>query len=622
MTIAEGSNSLGTPLVPLTSTSPSASPSPRERLYIVVVGHVDHGKSTVVGRLLADTHSLPDGKLERVRATCDRTGRPFEYAFLLDALKDEQSQGITIDVARVFFHTDQRDYVIIDAPGHNEFLKNMVTGAARAQAALLVIDAAEGVCENSRRHGTMLSLLGIQQLAVLVNKMDLVGWSEEKFSAIEAEYRAFLEKLGLHPTCFVPTSGRDGDFIADASTKAPWYEGPTVVDVIDGFVPAKPPTLRPFRMPVQDVYKFTGQGDDRRIVAGTVVSGSLAVGDEVVFYPSGKRSRVRSIESFAHALPQSVDAGHATGFTMTEQTYVMRGELAARSGDTPPRVATRLRASVFWLGKVPLSMGKDYVVRLGTARVSMRVERIHSVMDASTLGSAERAQVERNEVADCTLVLARAIACDVTEVDETTRFVIVDDYEIRGGGIIREALSDRHGWVREKVQVRDAKWERSGVALEARVARYAQRPGLVVITGDSAGERRRALARELESDLFARGRLVYFVGIANILYGVDADLGRDEHTRAEHVRRLAEVAHLMLDAGFILVLTAFDLSADDLDVIRAAAPAEAIVPVWLGGSPPPHQEAALAVPDEEPLTGAVARIERALEDRGILLRAS
>jgi len=613
MTIAEASSSSPAELV-----SPRL---PRERLYIVVVGHVDHGKSTVVGRLLADTHSLPDGKLDRVRALCERTGRPFEYAFLLDALKDEQSQGITIDVARVFFHTSARDYVIIDAPGHNEFLKNMVTGASRAQAALLVIDAAEGVCENSRRHGTMLSLLGIQQLAVLVNKMDLVGWSEAKFRAIESEYRIFLDRLGLHPACFVPTSGREGDFIASATARAPWYSGPTVVEVIDAFGAAKPRTAQPFRMPVQDVYKFTGQGDDRRIVAGTVVSGSLAVGDEVVFLPSGKRSHVRSIESFGHTPPRSVEAGSATGFTLTEQTYVTRGELAVRADDPPPRVATRLRASVFWLGKVPLVTGKDYVVRLGTARVPMRVERVHSVMDASTLGSTERAQVQRNEVADCTLVLSRPIACDVTDVEETTRFVIVDDYEIRGGGIVREALSDRHHWMREKVQVRDAKWEPSAVALEQRVARFAQRPGLVVITGDTTGERRKALARELEADLFARGRMVYFVGIANILYGVDADLERDEPARFEHVRRLAEIAHLMLDAGFILVITAANLSSDDLDVIRAAAPAEAIIPVWLGDSPPPHHEAALVVKPEEPLPNAVRRIEGVLAHQGILLEA-
>jgi bifunctional enzyme CysN/CysC len=242
-------------------------------------------------------------------------------------------------------------------------------------------------------------------------------------------------------------------------------------------------------------------------------------------------------------------------------------------------------------------------------------------MDASTLGSTERAQVQRNEVADCTLVLSRPIACDVTDVEETTRFVIVDDYEIRGGGIVREALSDRHHWMREKVQVRDAKWEPSAVALEQRVARFAQRPGLVVITGDTTGERRKALARELEADLFARGRMVYFVGIANILYGVDADLERDEPARFEHVRRLAEIAHLMLDAGFILVITAANLSSDDLDVIRAAAPAEAIIPVWLGDSPPPHHEAALVVKPEEPLPNAVRRIEGVLAHQGILLEA-
>src|SRR5580765_5804124 len=191
-----------------------AQPVAEERMNIVIGGHVDHGKSTIVGRLLADTHSLPEGKLEAVKALCERTAKPFEYAFLLDALKDEQSQGITIDAARVFFKTAKRHYIIIDAPGHIEFLKNMITGAARAQAALLVIDAREGVQENSRRHGYMMSMLGIEQLAVLVNKMDLVGFDQSAFAGIEREYRAFLERVGVKPAAFIPVAGRDGDNVA------------------------------------------------------------------------------------------------------------------------------------------------------------------------------------------------------------------------------------------------------------------------------------------------------------------------------------------------------------------------------------------------------------------------
>src|SRR5690349_10691298 len=277
---------LGQTSTSIAPPAPHASaPVGTQRMNIVIVGHVDHGKSTVIGRLLADTHSLPEGKLEQVRAQCELNSRPFEYAFLLDALKDEQAQGITIDAARVFFQTESRPYLILDAPGHIEFLKNMITGAARAEAALLVIDAAEGVQENSRRHGYMMSLLGIRQLAVLVNKMDLVDWDQAVFDRIVREYGAFLDQVGIRPAAFIPVSGRGGDNIADRSPHLSWYEGPTVLQALDAFQSEPAPVDQPFRMSVQDVYKFTKQGDDRRIVAGTIDSGSVKVGDPVIFYP-------------------------------------------------------------------------------------------------------------------------------------------------------------------------------------------------------------------------------------------------------------------------------------------------------------------------------------------------
>ena len=301
-------------------------------MQIVIGGHVDHGKSTIIGRLLADTHSLPDGKLEQVKALCERTAKPFEYAFLLDALKDERAQGITIDAARVFFKTAQRDYIIIDAPGHIAFLKNRVTGAARAEAALLVIDAKEGVRENSRRHGYMMSMLGLKKIAVLVNKMDLVDFDRAVFDRIEAEYRAFLQQVDVRPARFIPVAGRDGENIATRSTLMPWYDGPTVLEMLDQF-PAEPAAMhQPFRMPVQDVYKFTNRGDDRRIVAGSVESGSAQVGDEIVFYPSGKKTVIKSLEAFHRAAPVRAASGEAAGLTLQEQIYVARGELATLVG--------------------------------------------------------------------------------------------------------------------------------------------------------------------------------------------------------------------------------------------------------------------------------------------------
>lgn len=590
-----------------------------ERLHLVIAGHVDHGKSTVVGRLLADTGSLPDGKLEQVRELCARTARPFEYAFLLDALKEERAQGITIDTARVFFRTPRRDCVILDAPGHVEFLKNMVTGASRAEAALLVIDAKEGIQENTRRHGYLAGMLGIRQLAVVVNKMDLVGWDRDVFGRIVAEYRAFLRGAGVEPLHFIPACARDGDNLATRSALAPWYDGPTVLEQIEAFHPATQPVERPFRMPVQDVYKFTEGGDDRRIVAGTIESGSLSVGDDVVFYPSGKRARVRSLESFNRPAPALVEAGQAVGFTLDQQLYLSRGELATRAPEPRPEVTSRFRASVFWLGRDPLVPGQDYVVRLGTARAPMRVETIHHVLDADALeasgapGNGAVAEVGRHQVADVTLQLGRAIAFDLADdLAATGRFVVVDDYEIRGGGIVRAALPDRQAWARDKVLLRNWKWEPSFLSADQRAERSGHAPLLLLLTGpEDGGAARKQVARELEARLFAAGRQAYFLGIGNVLYGVDADLERRREERAEHMRRLAEVAHLMLDAGTVLLVTAAELTREDLEVISTGVEPSRIVTAWLGGEVTTN----LAVDAGLPESGAVEQLERLVSER-------
>lgn len=604
-----------------TSAPPSSAAPSRERMTIVIGGHVDHGKSTIIGRLLADTGSLPEGKLEQVRENCERNAKPFEYAFLLDALKDEQAQGITIDAARVFFKTVRRDYIIFDAPGHIEFLKNMVTGASRAEAALLVIDAHEGVQENSRRHGYMMAMLGIRQIAVLVNKMDLVEHAQSHFEGIVREYSAFLDQIGIKPACFIPVSGRGGENVARRSTAMAWYSGPIVLDALDGFQTEPLPFDKPFRMPVQAVYKFTKQGDDRRIVAGTIDTGVVKVGDQVVFYPSGKKSRVKSIEAFNRSDVGEASAGDAAGFTLQEQIYVARGELATLGTQQRPKVTTRLRVSLFWLGKDPLVKKKDYVIKLGTARATARVEDVGRVIDASSLGVIEsKPRVDRHEVAECVLSLDRAIAFDLAdEIAATSRFVLVDDYEIRGGGIVREAMSDRQAWVRDRVLLRNYKWEPSGIAVERRAERYSQRPTLLLITGARDADRK-SRARELEAKLFDEGKVVYFLGIGNVLYGVDADIDRRDENRSEHLRRLAEVANIMLDSGVILIVTAVELTQQDLELIKTTVDPERIETVWVGDSVTTDIVCDLQIEDGESGVEAVDRMKALLQDKGIIFR--
>jgi len=594
----------------------------RRDMNIVIVGHVDHGKSTIIGRLLADTGSLPQGKLEQVKEMCRRTSKPFEYAFLLDALKDEREQGITIDSARCFFKTSLRRYIIIDAPGHIEFLKNMVTGASRAEAALLVIDASEGIRENSKRHGYMLSMLGIGQVTILINKMDLMGYDENAFLTLKAEYSKFLESIGVKAASFIPVSGKEGDNIAKRSAAMRWYQGPTVLETLDGFKNQPLPVNKPFRMPVQGVYKFTGNNDTRRIVAGTVETGRLCVGDTVVFFPSGKQSRVKTIEEFNAPLPRCVEAGKATGFTLEEQIYVRRGEIATHAGEPRPHVTTRFRAHLFWLGKSPMIKEKRYILKLGTARVGARLEEIRQVLDASDFTrSLDKQQIDRHDVAECIFVLESAIAFDTSdEIPQLSRFVIVDEYDIAGGGIIREALEDKQSWVRDKVLIRNARWERSEIAPEERAEKYNQKATLILITG-GRDVGKKPTAKALEKRLFRDGKFVYFLGIGNLLYGVDADLkATSNNHREEHIRRLAEVANVMLDAGMIFIVTATELTQDDVALMKTAITTERIETVWIGEEISTDLECTLHIKSFRTPEEAADRIRALLVERGAIFR--
>lgn len=416
-----------------------------ERMNIVIVGHVDHGKSTLIGRLLADTNSLPVGKLEQIKRTCELNSKPFEYAFLLDALVDEQAQGITIDTARVFFKTSKREYIIIDAPGHIEFLKNMISGAARAEAAILLIDAHEGIAENSKRHAYMLSLLGIKQIVVAINKMDLVNYSELKFNEIKNDYIVFLKEIGIESIAFVPISARNGFNLIEYSNTMPWYKGKTILELIDSFEKEKEDEEKNFRMFAQGVYKFTENGDNRRIIAGTINSGTINVGDEVTFLPSNKKSTVKTIEIYGKESPLFASVEQAVGLTLTTQVYVKPGDLICRTDQQLPFTTNRFKANIFWMGKNSLSIHKKYKLKIGTNKAGLNIEKIITVMNASNLESmTNREEVHRNEVAQIIFKTDKPISFDLfNQIKTTGRFVIVDEYDIAGGGIIVEALEEQ-----------------------------------------------------------------------------------------------------------------------------------------------------------------------------------
>ncbi len=551
------------------AASPAPSVESREQMNIVIVGHVDHGKSTLVGRLLADTNSLPQGKLDKVKRECERTGKPFEYAFLLDALEDEQDQGITIDTARCFFKTAKRDYIIIDAPGHIEFLKNMISGAARAEAAVLMIDAKEGVRENSRRHGYILGMLGIKQVVVCVNKMDLVGYSQHVFDGIEKEYREFLTGIGaVSPKQFVPIAALTGENLTTRSQAMAWYKAPTMLELLDLFAKQPPKIHQPLRMPVQAIYKFTSHGDDRRIVSGRIDTGALKVGDEVVFSPSNKTVLIKSIEGFNTAPRTEIDAGWSTGVTLSQEIYITRGEVMSHK-EHAPLVGTRFRANIIWLGRKSMQQGREYKLKLHTSAQPVRIHKLLKVLDASELnGELVKQEIGRHDVADVILETRQPVAFDLTSESETTgRFVIVDGYDVAGGGIITAAVPDDQDNLRSEARLRDFSWIHGSVSTEDRAKRFGHRPALVMFVG-KAGVGKQRYARALEKALFTDGRHPYFIDGTNVLMGVDHDLTADA-TQAELVRRFGEVAYLLLTSGVILVSTTNAIGLADHSAVQA-----------------------------------------------------
>jgi len=578
--------------------TPAASAgSPREQLKIVIVGHVDHGKSTFVGRLFHDTGSLPEGKLEQLQKIAERRGVPFEWANLMDALQSERDQNITIDTAQIWFQTARRQYVIIDAPGHKEFLKNMITGAANAEAALLLIDAHEGVQENSRRHGYLLGLLGIRQIAVLVNKMDLEGYSEARFRLIESEYRTWLASIGVEAKLFIPMAARDGDNIAVRSANMPWWQGPTVLETLDQFRVSGAPTDQPLRFPIQDVYRF----DERRILAGRVESGTLKVGDKLLFLPGGKTSTVKTIERWSAPAADVAQAGESIGITLTEQIFVARGAMAAFENAAPFELSS-FQARLFWLGREPFRRGRTYKLKIATQEVECEIQAIEKVIDASTLATVNRPAdglcVGRHEVAELTLHTKRPIAFDISaELPITGRFVIVDGYDVCGGGVIAAGNYPRRTHDAHN-KSENIYWSKGKVTSRQRELRNGHLGCVIWLTGLS-GAGKSTVATELERELFNLGRHVYVLDGDNVRHGLCSDLGFSPADRAQNIRRVGEVAKLFADAGVICITAFISPYRQDRDAVRAILPAGRFVEVYVN--------APLAVCEERDPKGLYAR---------------
>jgi len=527
--------------------SPVSSAAPP--LRVVFVGHVDHGKSTLIGRILHDTGSLPEGKIDEIKKACAAEGMEFEFAFLLDALLEEQKQNVTIDTTQIPFRTARRRYAIIDAPGHKEFLKNMITGASSADAAILVIGANEGVREQSRRHAYLLNLLGVRQIIVVVNKMDLVDFSEARFHEIESEYRTFLADLGLEARAFIPASARQGENVARATMKMKWYCGASVLEALDLFESRKSDVDLPLRFCIQDVYRFDG----RRIIAGRIETGTLRVGDELVFSPANKSSVVATIERWNAPPNGPAVAGDSIGITLSEQIFVERGYVASHENETPIET-NRFHADLFWIVREPLRVGHFYDLRVATQDVKCQIVSIEQVMDSSTLEmkSDGREQLERNEIGRLTIQTRGPLVIDNHDhIPNLGRFVIVDDGRIRGGGtILGGVYTDR-----KAAKSKNIFWTEGKITARQRAIRSGHRGAVVWLTGLS-GAGKSTIAQALERELFHRAMHTYVLDGDNIRHGLNSNLGFSPEDREENIRRVSEVAKLMADAGAV-VITAF-----------------------------------------------------------------
>jgi sulfate adenylyltransferase large subunit len=404
-------------------------------LKLVIVGHVDHGKSTLIGRLLFDTHSLSEDKIAEIRQICSALGKEFEFGYILDNLEEERDQGITIDTTQIFFSSKNRRYVIIDAPGHVEFIKNMITGASQAETAAIIIDAEEGVKEQTRRHTFILSMLGMKNVIVLVNKMDRTGFNKGRFNEIKDVITNFLTEVGMEAVDVIPISASNGDNVVIRSANLPWYDGPTFLEALDSVSLKKNEMDRPLRFIVQDIYNFT-----KRIIAGKVVSGVLVQSAAVTILPSGESTHIQSLEEYLKS-PATAEKGKCIGITTMDKVFCDRGYVFSNPDDVPA-VTHRFRANIFWMDKMPCKKGQAVIFRCATQESRCSIIAFHTVINSSSLEQigSDTDEIKNREVAQVTIQTDNPVIVEeYTRTAELGRFVLVTG-DISAGGIITEVL--------------------------------------------------------------------------------------------------------------------------------------------------------------------------------------
>lgn len=540
-------------------------------LRFITCGSVDDGKSTLMGRLLYESGVLAQDHLESLTAeSARRTGQDgtIDFSLLFDGLEAEREQGITIDVAYRYFTTAHRSFIVADAPGHEQYTANMVTGASTADLAVVLVDAARGIVDQTRRHACLVALLGVRQVVLAVTKMDLVGWDRERFQSIEAEFRDFADLIGLTRVVAIPLSGIQGDNVVRASGAMPWYGGPTLLahlETVD--LDQTAAAQQPFRMPVQ----WVSRADNVRGYAGQIAAGTIKPGDRVVCQPSGRTTTVQRIVEF-EGDRDAASAGTSTTLVLADEIDCSRGDVLSAAAQ-PAEIADQFEVTLFWMSRSDLIVGRSYWLRLGPTLVSAQVTDIKHRLDVNTLDRLAAKTLEMNEIGVCNLSVDRDIAfAAYAENRELGGFILIDRLTNAtvGAGAIQFALTRSH----------TIRWQHLDISRETRAQALGQRPAVIWFTGLS-GSGKSTLANKLESRLHAEGRHTYILDGDNIRHGLSHDLGFTEVDRVENIRRVAEVARLMADAGLIVMVSLISPFRADREMARDRIEAGEFIEVFV-----------------------------------------
>jgi bifunctional enzyme CysN/CysC len=530
----------------------------KELLRFITCGSVDDGKSTLIGRLLYESKMIYEDQLAAIQKDTQRygtTGGELDLALLTDGLEDERQQGITIDVAYRYFSTDKRKFIIADTPGHEQYTRNMATGASTADLAIILIDARHGVLVQTKRHSFIVSLLGIKHIVVAINKMDLVDFRQDVYEKIRDDYQAFAARLDLPDVHFIPMSALKGDNVVQQSANTPWYVGPTLMSLLENVYIASDRNLEDFRFPVQLVNR---PNLDFRGFCGTIASGIVRKGDEIMALPSRKTSRIKSIVTFDGEQDEAFSP-QAVTLTLADEIDVSRGDMIVRPGNTP-RVEQKFEAMVVWMAEEPMVPGKSYWIKQTTKTTPGQINTLRYQVDVNTLHRKDAPTLRLNEIGRCSLTVSQPICFDAYRRNRATgAFILIDRLTngTVGAGMILDRSTSESGhdhWDDQPASL-GTPGERTSVTSQERQARFGQKPATVLLTG-LTGSGKSTLAYALERKLFDQGRAVVVLDGQNMRRGISKDLGFSADDRSENLRRSAEVAKLFNDAG-IIVLAAF-----------------------------------------------------------------